>query len=63
MAKGKKVWLDPDKSNYALILAAGGKNEDEGDVKEGTSSKSKTLVSKVSPIILMKALKVSLGST
>ena len=57
VANGKKVWLDPDKSNYALIQAAGGSHEDDaGD--ENKKKGSETLVSKVSPIILMKALKV-----
>ena len=53
VGKGKKVWLDPDKSNYALLQAASGLST--ATVK--TEEKSSSLISKASPITLLKALK------
>ena len=59
VAGGRKVWLDPDKSNYALVQAASGASgpvavdEEEGKKKKKASS----LVSKASPVTLLKALK------
>ncbi|KAM3574987.1 hypothetical protein VYU27_003113 [Nannochloropsis oceanica] len=53
VAKGKKVWLDPDKSNYALLQAASGLPAETVRTDNPPSS----LVSKPSPIALLKALK------
>lgn len=42
--ENKKIWIDLDKTNYAILQAAGGSE--------------KQVVTKASPITLLKALKV-----
>ena len=65
VAAGKTVWLDQDKSNYALVQAASGKGgqdvgtggTEEGNTAETQQQQQQQMVSKASPVSLMKALK------
>lgn len=50
------MWLDGDKSNYALLQAALGTS---GVTVPQTNDPSPSLIAKPSPITLMKALKVT----
>lgn len=54
-SQGKKIWLDADKSNYALLQAAVGSDVAAHEVEEKAS---KAVVTKPSPITLLKAIKV-----
>ena len=49
--EGKKIWIDQDKTNFAILQAAG--------IKDNTFD-DKTVVVKPSPITILKALKVRL---
>lgn len=64
VAAGKRVWLDPDKSNYALVQAASGARGQDVEVPspDGGSTpvveqSAQSLLSKPSPVTLWKALK------
>lgn len=69
MAGGKRVWLDPDKSNYALVQAASGamgrdvepnpeSSGSGGDEKQPQQpQQASLLLSKPSPVTLWKAVK------